>query len=218
MQTKRSNQLFATIAAIVVVLTVIVAKRELRPARVMELSPKQVSTDDAFRLGGILRGDSSARSILVEFVDFECRYCRKMHPLVQTLRVENSGDLAVSYRHFPVSLTGYSWPAAVAAECAAMLGRFDEFSDILFESQDTLRLVSFERVAHGAGIADTVAFKACRNSQRAKERVDADVKAGIRLGVTGTPTFLVGAELLNGEQSLTDLRRRIEASYKRTGR
>jgi protein-disulfide isomerase len=159
---------------------------------------------------GILVGDSAARAFIVEFVDFECRYCGRMQRLLDDIVTMHAPQIAVIYRHYPLSPMGYSLPAALAAECAFTAGRFTAVAGELFQSQDTLDRVDFAELAYAAGIEDTTTFRACREDPDTRTRVFADVKLGRQLGVTSTPTFVIGGRLIPGEIAPDRLRGMID--------
>lgn len=127
-----------------------------------------------------------------------------MQRTLRDLRKQHPHSIAVVYRHFPISRLGFALPAAVASECAAE-GRFEPFADSLFASQDTLSRLDLALLAHKAGVPDTSAFQLCREGPAARARVMHDISVGRSLGVSGTPTLVVGDQLVVGNVTLKSL-------------
>ena len=129
---------------------------------------------------------------LVEYGDFQCRYCRDALPSLARVLARLDGRARLVFRHFPV--TGKHPRAeeyARAAEAAAAQGRFWEMHDLLFEQADP----EPSELAAQLGL-DLAAFE--RDMAAAGARVDADLASGEASGVTGTPAFFVAGERHRG--------------------
>jgi protein-disulfide isomerase len=142
---------------------------------------------DGRRMGAI-----DAKVVLVEFSDFQCPWCRTMASRLREARERFGGDFAVVYRHYPIVRTHpFARKAAIASECAAEQGRFEQMHDALFESADSIGAFAWARFAIRAGLADTNAFTVCMESDRASLVLQRDSIAAAELGVRGTPTSLI---------------------------
>ncbi|MEJ7810796.1 MAG: thioredoxin domain-containing protein [Gemmatimonadaceae bacterium] len=211
----RVDALWGALALAAVLATAAFAREQIaraaRPANAVgrrtinAIEPRTINDGARIAEAGIIVGDSAAPVRVVEFLDFECRYCQRFQRTLAELRARHPKGVAVVYRHFPISRVGYSLPAAVAAECAAAQGRFESFAELLFAAQDTLARVVLEAAALQAGVSDTARFRACRAGPAARARVDEDIRAATRLGITATPTVLVADQLLVGEVPLEKL-------------
>ncbi len=162
------------------------------------LDSRQISFTD-IDSGGLRIGDPAAPVRIIEFFDFECVHCRRMYDMLEAERRGALRNVAVIYRHFPLSGIGHALPAAVAAECAAAQGRFDAYANMLFRAQDTIARVLTDSAARLAGVPDILRFHACRANSETRLRVASDIKAGEKLGVVATPTFIIGDQLYVGE-------------------
>lgn len=84
-----------------------------------------------------LIGSPDAPIVLVEYSDFECPYCKMIHPTLAQIVSESNGKIAWAYRNFPLyQIHPQATPAANAAECiAAQLGNdaFWKFANTIFE-------------------------------------------------------------------------------------
>lgn len=144
------------------------------------------------RIGGV-----DAPVTIVEFSDFQCPYCAQFAlDVLRPARRGRPGDVALIYRHWPLSIHSHAFDAAIASECAAAQGRFEPFHDALFAGQDSIGLLPFEHFAADAGVPDIAAFKACRADGAIARRVERDRDLARAIGARGTPTFVVNGYLM----------------------
>lgn len=79
-----------------------------------------------------IRGDKDAEIAIIEYSDYECPFCRRVHPTMQQLVDQYDGKVMWVYRHYPLSFHPEAMPLAIGAECAGELGGNDaywEFTD-----------------------------------------------------------------------------------------
>jgi protein-disulfide isomerase len=144
-----------------------------------------------------MRGPADA-PLVIEYADFECPFCSSLHAAL------SGSTLRLVFRHFPVSSSHpRAWPAACAAEAAAIQGRFWEMHELLFSDQGRLEDPHLWNRARGLGL-DVERFDADRRSQAVLERVRRDFSSGVRAGVVSTPTVFAAGRMLTG--SAIDLR------------
>ncbi|KKS31423.1 hypothetical protein A2380_03495 [candidate division WWE3 bacterium RIFOXYB1_FULL_43_24] len=75
-----------------------------------------------------VRGDKSARVLLFEYSDYDCPFCKQVHPTLQTLLDDNAGKVAWIYRQFPLDqLHPTARSKSEAALCAGKIGGNDAF-------------------------------------------------------------------------------------------
>ena len=155
--------------------------------------------------------------MIVEFVDFQCDRCRKRAPEVKKFVGESGGSVEV--RFFPL-VKVHPW-AFAAAESAAALAAI---SSQLYESYETALFARAETmdsdgarqlaadVAEAAGRKKDLAAEV--SSGRPRERVLADLRLGMRLGVAGTPWFFHDGTLIPADPDLLEnlLRERLGAA------
>jgi protein-disulfide isomerase len=129
-----------------------------------------------------VRGPANA-PLVIAYADYECHFCLLGNARLDELTVRRA------FRHFPVrSRRPRGWAAACAAEAAARQGRFWEMHDSLYEDQGRLDDPHLWARAERLGL-DVERFDAERRSEAVVARVKRDFDAGIRAGVTTTPTF-----------------------------
>lgn len=139
-------------------------------------------------------GKPEAKVTLIEYADFQCPACANIEPSVNKLAEEYKDELRIVFRHFPISsIHPNAFPAARAAEAAAMQDKFWEMEDLLYERQrewaeDTNASNKFRQYAQELGL-DVDKFNSDYNSQTVTDRINRDVTMGRNAEVGGTPTF-----------------------------
>jgi protein-disulfide isomerase len=127
------------------------------------------------------------------YADFECPYCAAAEIKLRRAR------LRMAFRHFPVrSSHPRAWPAACAAEAAALQGRFWEMHDLLFADQGRLEDPHLWARARTLDL-DLERFDADRRSPSVAARVRQDFEAGVRGGIVTTPTVIAGERRYAGQ-------------------
>ena len=104
-------------------------------------------------------------------------------------------------------------PAAEAALAAHEQGKFWQMHEILFKNQQALGAADLEKYAKEIGL-DMGKFKAAMESHKFASRIDADMKQGQALGVSGTPAAFVNGQLVSGAQPIDAFKRIVEADLK----
>jgi protein-disulfide isomerase len=140
----------------------------------------------------VLKVGTPQKGLLI-FTDFECPFCRKLElevmPRVQRELVLN-GRLMLAYRHLPLGRHQNAVPAAIASECAHEQDKFWPMATSLFRFSPRLDVTSLDAAAVEAGL-DVVAYERCRNDLTS-EALEADRGLAKRLGISGTPTLVIG--------------------------
>ena len=172
---------------------------------------KEIQTPFASAMAGNPDGDVT----LVVFFDFACPYCRQGKADVAKL-VASDPKLKVVFRDFPV-LSPASDEAAMAALSAAQQGKYLKFHDAMF---DTPGKVTHERtvaVVRSAGLNEMKTAKDL-NSPALKAELKKNLDLGRALGLTGTPSYVVGNQILSGAVGFDELKEAVaEARAAKTG-
>jgi len=145
---------------------------------------------DALDVGHVI-GDSAAPLRLIEFADLECPFCRQFHGTAQAVLAKHSKDVALVYVHTPIASHRFAEPAARAAECAFLQGRFESFLDRVYARQDSLGLKSWVSFARDAGVVDTIPFAKCVAANLPTPAIARGTALAKRLRIEGTPTVLL---------------------------
>ncbi len=138
-----------------------------------------------------LSGPENAPVKFIIFSDFECPFCKRLHPRIRRLQAMFGDTLSVHLVHFPLSQHRFAEGAASAAECAVPEGRFTQMEDALFARPDSFGLKPWVAYAVDAGIADTATFTACMTSGESRTILDRGRQIGREIGIRGTPALVV---------------------------
>lgn len=152
---------------------------------------------------------SAAKIELVEFADFECPFCARQAADLRRLQAEYGDRLVVTFRNFPLSFHVHSRAAHRAALAAREQGKFWEMHDLIFSHPGHLASEDFEHYASELGL-DMDRFHRTMTAGSSPE-LDADIAAGLKLGIRGTPAFVVHGHILEGLQSYGTFRKIIDA-------
>ncbi len=158
---------------------------------------------------GFHRGSPDAPIHVIEFSDFGCGYCRRFHTETFPSLLEEyvrTDRVRWTYVTYVSGMFANGMNAAYAAECAGEQELFWPMARLLYQRQSDWKRLDdpgdvLERIAAEAG-ADGDRFRSCVAEQRPKPRVRSGVLSGARLGVRGTPSFLINGVPLVGAQSL----------------
>lgn len=187
-----SKQFLGVIAAILVVFAAIF------------VSSSKNSTDNtgtkssAVKPSEHVEGNTASGVKLVEYGDFQCPYCEAYYPTVKSAVETYKDRIAFQFRNFPItSAHPNAFAAARAAEAASLQGKYWEMHDTLYDNANwqswtntTTPNTYFEGYAQQLGM-DVNKFKTDYASQTVNNLINADMKAGSDLGVSGTPTFFL---------------------------
>lgn len=177
--------------------------RELRAIRMLleklttpqqPAAPPQPATGRVTNLKGYVLGRPDAPLTMVEFTDLQCPFCRQF---VMTSFDEikrnwiDTGKLRYISRDFPLDFHAQAMPAARAARCAGEQGKFWEMRLGLMRNANLLSADYITKTAADLKL-DARAFAACTVSPKYDAEIRAETAEGAKLGVGGTPTFIMG--------------------------
>ncbi len=139
-------------------------------------------------------GNKDAPITIVEFTDYQCTFCQRFHmatfPEIKKKYID-TGKVRFYSRDMPLDIHANAFKAAVAARCAGDQNKFWDLRDVLVANADKLDAASILGYA-GKLTMDQAAFKSCVDSKKYEPVVKANLDEAARLGVEGTPTFVVG--------------------------
>ena len=182
------------------------AKRqaELQERQKSTLATKQQELlhDPASPVSGNLRGEIT----LVEFYDYRCGYCKKAAQAVTDLQKDDP-RVRVVYKDFPI-LGEPSELAAKAALASQAQGKHQAFHEALFASHADMTKEEILKIAVGVGL-DAKRLEADMANPQWQAVIDKNRALAQELGISGTPGFIVGNELVPGMLDLSGLKELI---------
>jgi protein-disulfide isomerase len=158
--------------------------------------------------GDPVAGNPAARVTLVEFFDVRCPYCRKMRPDVEALLRQDT-DVRVIMKDLPV-LGPASVLGAKALLAAQAQGGYLKMQDALMREGVTVDEAAVQRAAQAAGL-DWPKLKQAMDAPGIQMRIGANTALALKLGIEGTPAFVVGDQLVAGVMSLDELKAAVAA-------
>ena len=189
--------------------------RAAQPAAPPE-GPVRIALDGAYVLG---RPDAPVT--MVEFSDYECPFCRQYH-MASFEKIKrdyiDTGKVRYVSRDLPLDFHPHAKPAAKAARCAGEQGRFWEMRRALIVNGNALGPQLMAGLARELKL-DEAAFGECVASTRYDKAIADDVSAAAAVGISGTPTFVVGrsdaagveGQKVIGAQPVASFEERIQA-------
>ncbi len=165
--------------------------------------------------GSPARGAEKAAVTIVEFSDFECRFCREVQPVLQQILESYGSDVRLIFKHLPLEGHRNSLPAARAAYCAGEQDRFWEFHDALFAAGDLSPPGLLEDIAAGLGLG-MAKFQTCLSSEQSRTAIVKDMEIARSLRIDSTPSFVVNGKVFKGALGFADFRKIVERELNQT--
>ncbi|MFK0293731.1 DsbA family protein [Streptomyces sp. NPDC090442] len=160
---------------------------------------------------------SPASPVLDVWCDLQCPDCATALTDVRALRERFGDRLEIRLRHFPLAKHKHAYAAAQAAEEAVEQGRGWPYIEAVLARTEEVGRRGEQALLDAAGELglDAEEIDTALIDGRHLLVVDADQAEGKAIGVTGTPTYVVGGERLDGGKSQEGLRARIEELVER---
>ena len=175
-----------------------------RTGAVIDQNRAAIETPYAGAWEGAEKGDVT----LVEYFDYACGYCRATLPEIAKL-VAQDKNLKVVYRELPI-LSEQSADAAKVSLLAAEKRQYMPFHKALYGAGQVTRDTIFAAAAQ-VGI-DRKAAEAAMVSPKYNAEVESNIRIAQTLQATGTPTFVVGNQVLNGAVGFDALKAAVAAA------
>jgi protein-disulfide isomerase len=152
-------------------------------------------------VGGNLDGDV----VIVEFVDYRCGYCRRAHPEVNEL-VNTDGNIRFITKEFPIlgEQSVLASRFAIATRLALGGEAYEQVSDALMAMRSDVTELALARLASDLGL-DSEAIFAELDNPIVQSTIDSNRALGQRMGITGTPSFVFGDQLVQGYVPLANM-------------
>ncbi len=189
----------------------VLAHPEIIPQAMQKLQDQQsgqavAANRDAITtpFGSAWAGNPKGDVTLVEYFDYNCGYCRASLPLIADL-IKRDPKLRVVYRDLPI-LSDDSRLAARASLAAAQQGKFQGFHDALYAGGPVSQ-ASIQAAAAKTGVSLAAIDVGAVDAEIAK-----NMQTAAKLGMNGTPSWVVGDRILSGALPIEEIEKAIAAA------
>ena len=173
------------------------------------------------------RGAKASKVVVVNFDDFQCPFCARMHQELFPEIFKEYGDrVTFIYKDFPMEMHPWAMHAAVDANCLAAQNSdaYWDFADYIHANQHEVsnektpgaRLEALDRLTMLQGQKhnlDVVKLQSCVKAQD-ESAVKASVKGADAVGVDATPTLFVNGEKIDGAVPPNEVRAALDRALK----
>jgi len=177
------------------------------------------------------RGAKSAKVVVVNYDDFECPFCARMHETLFPEILKEYGDrVTFIYKDYPLTeIHPWALHAAVDANCLASQNTdaYWDFADYIHankhdvdvEKTQPARFDAIDKMAMLQGQKhnlDVTKLQSCVKAQN-EDAVRASMKEGDGLGVSATPTLFINGQKIDGAVPVSELRAALDSALKDAG-
>ena len=177
------------------------------------------------------RGAKGAKVVVVNFDDFECPFCSRMHQTLFPDILREYGDrVTFIYKDYPLAeIHPWAIHAAVDAGCLAAQNNdaFWDFADYMHANKQVIdsgrtpdaRLDVVDKMAMMQGQrhnVDSTKLVACLKAQN-EDQVRASMKEADSLGVSATPTLFINGQKIDGAVPISELRAALDTALRDAG-
>ena len=145
---------------------------------------------------------------ITEFADYQCFQCRKMHFFLRQLMAENPDKIRIIHRHYPMDhefnpivrepFHVGSGKLALLAAYAAEKNKFWQMNDLLYDIARHKKPISTQELAKILNL-DSNELARSINDRTVRYVVKHDIYTGNKLGITGTPAYVIEGEIYQGQ-------------------
>ncbi|MFH2045369.1 MAG: vitamin K epoxide reductase family protein [Pseudomonadota bacterium] len=150
----------------------------------------------------------SPELIITEYTDYLCFQCKKMHFFLRHIIERNPDKIRLIHRHYPMD-NKYnpfvkepfhigSGEMAILSIYASSKGKFWEMNDALFSINKKEKHIDLYKLAQKTGL-DSKELAAARYDNKIRRALWLDIKDGLKLGITGTPAYVINDKMHLGE-------------------
>ena len=142
-------------------------------------------------------GNSESNINILMFIDFECPYCQANYAIYNNIMQKYNNAINFVFKQFPLeSIHPNAIKPAIASSCANEQDSFWNYYHLIFQNKKT-DSASLRGYAQELNL-DQQKFDLCLNNPKIIKQIEQDLKDGVELGVTGTPTFFINKTKVEG--------------------
>ena len=179
-------------------------------ATLLQDNAEEIFNDGVSYVGGNPDGDVT----VVEFSDYRCPYCKRAHKEVAQLLAQDD-NIKFIYKEFPIlgpdSLTTAQFAVAVLLQDGPE--KYREVNNALMEMRGDPSEAALSAIANDHGL-DPIALLEAMKSSEVMQVIQANRALGQRLNISGTPTFIIGDQIVRGYLPLDNMQDAVEEARK----
>jgi uncharacterized membrane protein/protein-disulfide isomerase len=153
-------------------------------------------------------GAENPQLIIIEYTDYLCFQCKKMHFYLRQLVAQHPDKIRIVHYHYPMdneynptivpeAFHVGSGKLSLLAIYAATQGKFWKMNDVLFDISRERDRIEIKELAEKVGL-NYWSLSRSLNDKRILRKLQLDIWSGMKLRVIGTPTYLIEGELYPG--------------------
>ena len=156
---------------------------------------------------GMYAGNKNSQKVIIKFFDFNCSYCKKAYPDME--KIVRKADIKVIYKNFPILSENSVYLAKVAILIAEQgVQKFNKFYKFINETKGRISEEKLMKIVNELKI-NLDDLKNEDINQRIEKKLKKDIDLANKLGLRGTPAFVVGEEIIFGYISSDELMKKI---------
>jgi len=161
--------------------------------------PPETKTVDLATADAPIKGNKDAKIAVYIYSDYQCPFCSRVEPTLAEVEKTYGDKVKLVWRHKPLPMHK---DAPLASEASQEIFKqkgaeaFWKYHDTLFANQKTpegMLRPALEKYAEAQGGIDMAKFKAALDKNVHKPFVDAETAAADKVGISGTPAFVIGS-------------------------
>ena len=189
----------------------ILEQRQQQEAVTSDLDLVAQYYDQIFNDGySAISGNPDGPIMIVEFSDYKCGYCKRAYPELLQL-IEDNPDIRFVLKEYPI--LGAESILASRAAISVLVNEgeaaYERFHDALMRENGPLTELSLPLIAEGLGL-DSARMMEMMNSALVTQMIQSNRTLGQQMQVSGTPTFVVGTQMLRGYVPLAGMQQLVD--------
>ncbi len=177
----------------------VLEQRQAQNEAQSDLDLVQVNFDELTRDGfSWVGGNPDGAITIVEFSDYRCAFCKRAHPEIKAL-LEANNDVRFVLKEFPI--LGADSTLTSKAAISVLINQGDDiygaFHDALMGHNGAVNIKTLSRLLTGVG-GDADLMVAHLDDEVVTQIIAKNRALATRMKITGTPSFLIGTEMLRG--------------------
>lgn len=163
--------------------------------------------DDGYSWVG---GNPQGSVTIVEFLDYQCGFCRKSYPDLAKL-ISANGDIRLIVKDFPILGPGSDLAARAATATMIQAGpeAYGRLNAALMTLKEPVTDASLDRALATAGL-DAAAIRAGMDDPEIDRRITANHALAQTMAISGTPTFVFQNQMVRGYIQLADMQKLVD--------